>query len=70
MLPGDAPGLTTPALVRLASTVPLPARVPPWTLIVLPVSTSIHSTPANAPGTASRMMNGSSHDWKLATISR
>src|SRR6266849_4637020 len=40
------------------------------TLIVVPVSTSIQSTPASAPGIAIMMMNGSSHDWKFATINR
>ena len=40
------------------------------TLIVVPVTTSIQITPASAPGTAIMMMNGSSHDWKFATISR
>jgi hypothetical protein len=32
------------------------------TLIVVPVNTSIQSTPARAPGTAIMMMNGSSQD--------
>jgi len=34
------------------------------------VTSSIQSTPAIAPGSAIRMMSGSSHDWKLTAISR
>jgi len=40
------------------------------TLSVVPVTASIHRMPTRAPGTAARMMNGSSHDWKRTTISR
>ena len=39
------------------------------TLIVVPVSTSIHNIPIKAPGSASMMMNGSSHDWNSTTMS-
>ena len=38
------------------------------TLIVVCVTKSAHRIPASAPGSAMRMMNGSSHDWKLTTI--
>src|SRR5438034_9414275 len=34
------------------------------------VTSSIQSTPAIAPGSAIRMMSGSSHDWKLTAMSR
>src|ERR1700741_2275937 len=37
---------------------------------VVPVANSIHTMPASAPGKAVMMMNGSSHDWKLTTITR
>ena len=37
---------------------------------VVPVRYRIHTMPASAPGSAIRMMNGSSHDWKFTTISR
>ena len=39
------------------------------TLIVVPVSASIHRIPTSAPGTATMMMNGSSQDWNITTIS-
>ena len=32
---------------------------------MVPVTNSIHRMPAIAPGSAVRMMNGSSHDWKF-----
>src|SRR6266850_639314 len=38
------------------------------TLMVVPVTNSAHRMPARAPGSAIRMMSGSSHDWKLTTI--
>ena len=51
---------------RLPLATPTPtamiAPISDSTLIVVPVSTSIQSTPASAPGTAIMMMNGSSHD--------
>jgi hypothetical protein len=40
------------------------------TLIVVPVAASAHRIPTNAPGTAIMMMNGSSHDWNITTMSR
>ena len=40
------------------------------TLKVVWVTNSIHTIPANAPGSAIRMMNGSSHDWKLTAMIR
>ena len=40
------------------------------TLSVVPVTNSIQRIPAIAPGSAVRMMNGSSHDWKFTAISR
>ena len=40
------------------------------TLSVVPVTASIHRMPTSAPGTATMMMKGSSHDWKSTTISR
>ena len=35
---------------------------------VVPVTNSIQTMPASAPGRAVMMMNGSSHDWKLTTM--
>lgn len=40
------------------------------TFSVVPVAASIHSTPMSAPGTATRMMNGSRNDWNRTTSSR
>ena len=40
------------------------------TLSVVRVRKSIQAMPARAPGSAVRMTNGSSHDWKFTTISR
>ena len=40
------------------------------TLKVVCVTKSIQTIPLSAPGSAMMMMNGSSHDWKLTTISR
>ncbi len=40
------------------------------TLSVVPVTASIQSTPASAPGTAIKMMNGSMNDWKSTTSKR
>ncbi len=38
------------------------------TLMVVPVAKSAQRIPARAPGSAIRMMSGSSHDWKLTTM--
>ena len=46
------------------------APISDGTLSVVPVTNSIHKIPAIAPGSAVRMMNGSSHDWKFTAISR
>ena len=40
------------------------------TLMVVWVTNNISRMPANAPGSAIRIMNGSSHDWKLTTITK
>ena len=40
------------------------------TLSVVCDRKSIQAIPAIAPGSAIRMTSGSSHDWKLTTISR
>ena len=40
------------------------------TFRVVPVSASIQRIPTSAPGTATRMMNGSIHDWKSTTSSK
>ena len=37
---------------------------------VVPVMKSIQMIPASAPGNAVMMMKGSTHDWKLITITR
>ena len=46
------------------------APISAGTLIVVPVAQSIQRMPATAPGSAIRMISGSTHDWKLMTISR
>ncbi len=38
------------------------------TLMVVPVTKRAQRIPASAPGSAIRMMSGSSHDWKFTTI--
>ena len=40
------------------------------TFSVVPVPASIQRTPMSAPGTATRMMNGSRNDWKSTTSNR
>ena len=40
------------------------------TFSVVPVAASIQRMPISAPGTATRMMNGSRKDWKRTTSSR
>ena len=35
---------------------------------VVPVEKSIQTIPASAPGSADRMIIGSSHDWKFTTM--
>ena len=46
------------------------APIKAGTLTVVCVRNSIHKIPHNAPGSAVKMMNGSSQDWKLTTINR
>ncbi len=62
--------LTTRMLFAVATPMHMIAPVSDGTLKVVCVRNSIHTMPASAPGSAETMMNGSSHDWKLTTISR
>jgi len=59
---------------RMLFAVPTPTHmiepISAGTESVVPLKNSIHTMPASAPGSAIRMMNGSSHDWKLTTRSR
>ena len=57
-------------LLAVATPMHMMAPISDGTLSVVPVTNSIHRMPAIAPGSAVRMMNGSSHDWKFTAISR
>ena len=57
-------------LFDVATPMHMIAPISAGTLIVVCVRNSIHRMPASAPGSAVRMMNGSSHDWKFTTISK
>ena len=57
-------------LFAVATPIAMMAPISEGTLSVVCVINSIHRMPANAPGRAIRMMNGSSQDWKFITISR
>ncbi len=57
-------------LFDVATPIDMIAPISDGTLNVVSVRNSIHSTPANAPGTAASMISGSTHDWKLIAISR
>ena len=62
--------LTTRMLLAVATPMHMMAPVRAGTLIVVLVMNRNHTIPANAAGSAIRMMNGSSQDWKFTTISR
>ena len=57
-------------LFAVATPTHMIAPISAGTLAWCCVRNSIHTMPASAPGSAIRMMNGSSHDWKFTTISR
>ena len=57
-------------LFAVATPMHMMAPVSAGTLSVVPVISSIQAMPASAAGSAVMMMNGSSHDWKLITMSR
>ena len=57
-------------LFAVATPTHMIAPVSAGTLIVVPQANSVHTMPASAAGSAEMMMNGSSHDWKLTTMSR
>ena len=57
-------------LLAVATPMHMIAPISEGTLSVVPVTNSIHRMPAIAPGSAVRMMNGSSQDWKFTVISR
>ncbi len=58
---------------RMELETPIPtamiAPISDMTLMVVPVSASIHKMPMSAPGTAIMMMNGSTQDWNNTTSS-
>ena len=62
--------LTTSTLLAVATPMHMMAPVSAGTLTVVWVRNSIQTMPASAAGSAVMMMKGSSHDWKLTTISR
>ena len=62
--------LTTSTLLAVATPMHMIAPVSAGTLTVVCVRNSIQTMPASAAGSAVMMMNGSSQDWKLTTISR
>ena len=57
-------------LLAVATPIDMIAPTSDGTLNVVRVTNSIQMIPAIAPGSAVRMMNGSSHDWKFTAISR
>ena len=57
-------------LLAVATPTHMMAPINDGTLSVVPVTNSIHKIPAIAPGSAVRMMNGSTQDWKFTVISR
>ena len=57
-------------LLAVATPMHMIAPVRAGTDRVVRVMNSIHTTPASAVGNAVMMTKGSSHDWKLTTISR
>jgi len=57
-------------LFAVATPMLMIAPISEGTLTVVPVTKSIQRMPASAPGSAIRMMSGSSQDWKLTAISR
>ncbi|MNV99667.1 hypothetical protein D3C71_1950590 [compost metagenome] len=62
--------LTTRMLLAVAMPTHMMAPVNAGTLTVVRVAKSIHAMPDRATGKAPTMAAGSSHDWKLTTISR
>ena len=60
--------VTSRMLFEVATPTHIIAPIRAGTLTVVCVTYSIQTMPASAPGSAVRMMNGSSHDWKLTTI--
>src|SRR6266699_1966711 len=62
--------LTTSTLLAVATPMHMIAPVSAGTLTGVCDRNSIHTIPASAAGRAVMMMNGSSQDWKLTTISR
>ena len=57
-------------LLAVATPIAMMQPISEGTFNVVPVRKSIQRIPANAPGMAVKMMNGSSQDWKLTTMSR
>ena len=55
-------------LFAVATPMHMIAPISAGTLNVVCVRNSIQRMPASAPGSAVRMMNGSSQDWKFTTI--
>src|SRR5271166_626059 len=62
--------LTSRMLFAVAMPMHMMAPVRAGTDRVVPVMNSIQTMPASAAGSAVMMMKGSSHDWKLTTITR
>ena len=57
-------------LLAVATPMHIIAPISEGTLSEVPVRNSIHRMPAVAPGSAIKIMKGSSHDWKFTVISR
>ena len=62
--------VTIRMLLAVATPMHMIAPIRAGTLRVVRVRNSIQRMPASAPGSAVRMMNGSSHDWKFTTMRR
>ena len=57
-------------LLAVATPMHMIAPISEGTFKVVCVMNSIQRMPESAPGSAIRMMNGSSQDWKFTTINR
>ena len=71
---GDQRALLAKVTTRMLFAVATPTHrmvpISAGTLGVVPLTKSIHTMPASAPGSAVKIKNGSSQDWKLITSTR
>ena len=62
--------VTSRMLFAVATPIDMMEPISDGTLNVVSVTNNVHRMPAIAPGSAVRIMNGSSHDWKFTAIRR